>query len=78
MNGQKYESLFQFNTSSAVQLGGRGGREGEGLPCLFLKIEKKCLDFGEKKVLIVFLLGFNFPFFHFKISGCVPVARWHL
>ena len=34
-----------FLTSSGAQL---GGGEGGGIPCPFLKIEKKCPDFGKK------------------------------
>ena len=34
---------------------------GGGLPCPFLKIEKKCPDFG-KKALIVSILGLNLLF----------------
>ena len=38
-----------------------GREEGGGLPHPFLKIEKKCPDFGQK-VRIVSLLGLNLPF----------------
>ena len=36
--------LYLFKTIPDAQLGGRG----VGLPCLFLKIEKKCAEFPKK------------------------------
>ena len=36
--------------------------EGEGIPCHFLKLGKKCLDFGGKNTLIVSIYGLNFSF----------------
>ena len=49
---------LNLNEISSAQL---MGRVGEGLPCPFLKIEKKSPNFG-KKALIVSILGLNLPF----------------
>ena len=60
---QGYFGVFRgIDTYSSTLTGMKlGGWRGAGLPCPFLKIEKKCSDFGEK-ALIVPIFGLNFPF----------------